>query len=69
LDDAQGGVVIIMNPSSGPFPKANPDSEAVGYVYTSWGQRVASAVKADIDLYYEPYPVDGILFDETATRT
>ncbi len=37
-----------------------------GYVYTSYGTRDAAAVKADIDLWYSRYGVDGIFLDEQA---
>jgi len=73
------GTVAIINPNSG--PASSPDSsyvsymqklsdagvEMVGYVYTGWGTRAMSAVKADIDTYATQYPhLKGIFLDEGA---
>jgi len=39
----------------------------VGYVYTSYGARAISAVKADVDTYATKWPlITGIFFDEVA---
>jgi len=71
--------VAIINPSSG--PGGAPDStyqtymqklhdagvDMVGYVYTSYGARALSAVKADVDTYASHFPlVKGIFLDEGA---
>jgi len=71
--------VAIINPSSG--PGGAPDStyqtymqklhdagvDMVGYVYTSYGARAQSAVKADVDAYASHFPlVKGIFLDEGA---
>jgi len=73
------GVIAIINPNSG--PASSPDSsytsymnklksagaEQIGYVYTSYGARAISAVKADIDTYANKYPgINGIFFDEAS---
>jgi len=72
--------IAIMNPSSGPGPRQNTDyvntvnktkaagTKVYGYVYTSYGARRLSAVKSDIDKYYNWYNVDGIFFDEAEYR-
>ncbi len=72
--------IAIMNPSSGPGPRQNTDyvntvnetkakeTKVYGYVYTSYGARRPSAVKSDIDKYYNWYNVDGIFFDEAEYR-
>ncbi|MGB8703261.1 MAG: spherulation-specific family 4 protein [Thermosynechococcaceae cyanobacterium] len=71
--------VMIMNPNSGPGGALDPsyvtavaNAQAVGikvlgYVPTSYGNRAASLVKSDINLYRNWYKVDGIFFDETAS--
>jgi len=71
--------LAIINPNSG--PASSPDSsyvtymqklsdagvEMVGYVYTGYGTRAISAVKADIDTYATQYPLlKGIFLDEGA---
>jgi hypothetical protein len=38
----------------------------LGYVFTHYGSRAASKVKADIDKYYMWYGVDGIFLDEVS---
>ncbi len=72
--------LAIINPSSGPGKK--PDANylntvrqaqaqgitVLGYVYTKYGSRRASTVKADIDKYYTWYGVDGIFFDEASNN-
>ena len=71
--------VVIINPSSGPgSAKDSNYSDGIkklqdagisvlGYVYTSYSSRAASAVKADIDKYKSYYPsINGIFFDEMA---
>jgi hypothetical protein len=77
---SQIGIIAIINPNSGPL-STGPDSSyvnymnklnsagvvQVGYVYTSYGERSLSAVKADIDTYVSRYPfIRGIFFDEAA---
>jgi hypothetical protein len=72
------GSIASANPSSGPGTDANPDYAGaisdcrtrgvgvVGYVYTSYGARAMSAVKADVDAYFSRYSVSGIFFDEAS---
>lgn len=72
--------LAIVNPNSGPGVVQDPNYVAqightraagivvVGYVYTSYGTRSASAVQADVDAYYTWYGVDGIFFDEVSTN-
>jgi hypothetical protein len=71
--------LAIINPASGPGKKADSNYlntvrqaqargiTVLGYVYTKYGSRRASAVRADIDKYYSWYGVDGIFFDEAST--
>lgn len=78
-DDAPAQSVIILNPASGPGTASDPTLVAatqycqsksinvIGYVYTNYGERSTSAVKADIANYYSWYGVNGILLDEMAT--
>src|SRR5215218_5025026 len=61
--------IAVMNPSSGPGQQQNLDYvntvnktkaagvREFGYVYTDYGDRSQSAVKSDIDKYYEWYNV------------
>jgi len=71
--------VAIINPNSGPANSVdssyksymqkldNAGVEMVGYVYTGYGGRAISAVKADIDKYASQYPLlKGIFLDEVA---
>lgn len=72
------GAIAIMNPNSGPGTVTDPAYTAsvtacrlrgigvIGYVYTSYGARSASAVRADVDAYFARYPVSGIFFDEAS---
>jgi len=47
----------------------NAGIEMVGYVYTSYGSRDVAAVKADIDMYVNKYPlVTGIFLDEASAE-
>ena len=71
--------VAIINPMNGPGKTADPayadqvrksreaGLQVLGYVYTGYGTRSASEVKADVDRYYSWYGVDGIFFDEAST--
>jgi hypothetical protein len=71
--------LAIINPNSGPGDAPNPDYVAqvirakaaritvIGYVHTSYGDRAASVVQAEIDKYYAWYGVDGIFLDEVST--
>jgi len=76
---ASVGTLAIINPNSG--PASSPDAtyvsymqklnaagvEMVGYVYTGYGTRAITAVKADIDVYASQYPLlKGIFLDEGA---
>lgn len=70
---------MIMNPSNGPGAAVDPDFVAtieearsrgvavLGYVYTEYGFRSLSAVRADVAKYYSWYDVSGIFFDEAAS--
>jgi hypothetical protein len=72
------GSIAVMNPNSGPgsgtdsaYSTAVNDCRArgvgvIGYVYTSYGNRSASAVRADVDAYFARYAVNGIFFDEAS---
>ena len=43
--------------------------QTIGYVYTSYGARALSAVKADIQAYLKWYKVNGFFFDEVAANS
>ncbi len=72
--------VAVMNPNSGPGSRQNADYvnavrkaqdagvKVFGYVYTGYGARRSSAVRSDIDKYYNWYKVDGIFLDEAEYR-
>lgn len=74
------GSIAIMNPASGPgttasaaYAAAVDDCRAkgvtvIGYVYTSYGSRSASAVRADVDAYFSRHAVGGIFFDEASNN-
>jgi hypothetical protein len=76
-----GGAIAVMNPNSGPGATVDPSYTAavsacrsrgvsvIGYVYTSYGSRSASAVRADVDAYFARYPVSGIFFDEASNQS
>ena len=78
-DGAPTATLGIINPNSGPgvsqdsnYVSATNTARAkgvrvIGYVYTSYGARASSAVKADIDTYYNWYTLDGIFLDEVDT--
>jgi hypothetical protein len=70
--------IAIVNPSLGPGTSSNPDwviqanraraagLKVLGYVKTNYSITAASAVKAEIDLYYNWYGVNGIFIDEVS---
>jgi hypothetical protein len=72
--------VSVMNPSSGPGRRSDPQyvgavktAQAVGikvlgYVWTNYGARSLSAVESDINSYYSWYKVDGIFLDGAPTN-
>ncbi len=74
-------LVAILNPASGPGARRIPDyaravdslhaagGRVIGYVHTSYTQRPLPEVLAEVDAYYERYPLDGIFFDETTGDT
>jgi Spherulation-specific family 4 len=76
---APAGSVVIVNPNSGPGATADANYvsainaarargvKVIGYVATTYTRRSATAVKSDIDLYYQQYSLDGIFFDEGAS--
>jgi hypothetical protein len=72
-------VVAVVNPANGPGTTAesayqngisnlaNAGVRVLGYVYTEYGKRAATAVQADIDRWKRFYPaISGIFFDEQA---
>lgn len=83
LQSSGGPVSIaVINPSSGPGPRQDPDYvntvnntkaagvRVLGYVSTRRGARSRSDVESDIDKYYNWYNnIDGIFFDEASTST
>lgn len=73
-------LLVIINPNSGPGGgPPNADYQVglaaltdaaipmLGYVSTNYGQRALADVKADVDLYAQHFPVQGIFVDETAS--
>ena len=73
-------VLAVINPYNGPGTSAQSNYtssiaslvsagvKVIGYVYTSYGKRLAGDVQADVDRYRSFYPgVTGIFFDEMAT--
>lgn len=72
--------IAMINPGNGPGSKVDKSFlsttkacqskgvSVLGYVHTSWGKRSLSECKAEIDKYYSMYKVDGIFFDEGATK-
>ena len=75
-------IVAIVNPSNGHFDSSDGGYEnsipllidagvkVVGYVYTNYGDRRDTEIKADIDKWQEFYQdlgVSGIFFDEAST--
>lgn len=74
-------VTAILNPASGPGTALDPNylsaaygvrcgvcSQVLGFVYTRYAERPIEQVKADIDRYYELYPVSGIFLDEMVSE-
>jgi hypothetical protein len=70
-------VWAIVNPASGPGPKADPNYERaigrlvgagvvpLGYVTTGYGKRPAADVRAEVERWHRLYPrVTGVFFDE-----
>ncbi|MGB0387818.1 MAG: spherulation-specific family 4 protein [Ardenticatenaceae bacterium] len=78
--NSQVPITAIINPNSGPGGGA-PNADyvtglghlrdagvtIVGYVPTNYGDRLASDVKADVDLYDQHFNIHGIFFDEAAS--
>jgi hypothetical protein len=76
-----GRITAIANPGSGPGTIVDPNYQAainnmrnaggrvIGYVYTIYGTRPINDVKADIDLWYRFYAIDGIFLDQQANTT
>ena len=72
---------MIANPNNGPGTALNGDYaiaiaraqaagvRVMGYVYTSYGQRSATAVKTDIARWKQFYGVNDIFLDETSDST
>jgi hypothetical protein len=72
------GITAILNPDNGPGATLDSNyasvvsnlkaagGRVIGYVYTGYGARSASTVKADIDRFYSLYGVDGIFIDEVS---
>lgn len=80
--NSRAPITAIINPNNGPdggppdedYTRGLSDLRAggvtiLGYVYTSYALRDATAVKADIDLYATAFDVDGIFLDEVSTST
>jgi hypothetical protein len=80
--NTQVPVTAIINPSNG--PGGGPPNEnyqhglsdlrtagvtIIGYVYTLYGARDTSVVKAEVDLYDQYFDIDGIFFDEVDNDT
>jgi len=75
---AKVSVTAILNPDSGPGPRADPayvravsafrkaGGRVIGYVHTSYGKRAAAAVMGDINAYLKFYQIDGVFIDEMA---
>jgi len=69
-------IIAIINPSNGPGASKDSNYAAgiqklqsagvtvLGYVFTSYGSRSSSTIKADISTYNNWYKVNGIFFDE-----
>jgi hypothetical protein len=80
LDEVEG-VVVIINPASGPGKEADPNYvkildrigkagnlTPIGYVSTSYGKRPLADVEANVDRWLKLYPgIGGIFFDEQAS--
>lgn len=72
-------IVAIINPDNGPGGPPNEDYQRgmaelqdagvvmVGYVPTEYGQRSSEAVRLDVNLYADYFPVQGIFFDQVPT--
>lgn len=72
------GITAILNPDNGPGAALDSDyasavgalqaagGRVIGYVYTGYGARSESVVRADIDTFYALYGVDGIFLDEVS---
>lgn len=80
MNTAGAGSIAVVNPNSGPHTEAlsyisdaiaycqEAGHNVIGYVSTAYGTRSISAVKADIDAYYDFYPsIDGVFLDEMPT--
>ena len=75
LNNTSVPIVAVVNPDSGVGPTKNPEyvsaildlKEAgivvLGYVWTEYGARSSSEVRAEITKYKRWYSVDGIFFD------
>jgi len=72
---------VVINPNSGVGTSQNSDYVngvnqlragnvgVYGYVYTGWGTRLPTTVKAEIDNWQAWYNVDGIFLDESSVST
>ncbi len=73
-------IVAVINPDNG--PGGGPPNEdyqrgmqelreagvvMIGYVPTGYGKRSSEAIRFDVNLYADYYPVQGIFFDEVPT--
>ena len=77
LLDAADGIIVIINPASGPGSVLDPaylsaatglqqrHGSVYGYVDTAYGQRSLKAVLQDAERYRRWYHVDGIFLDQT----
>lgn len=82
MDREDEGSIAVLNIDSGPIVGAPADEhyaiavelcrdmghEVIGYISTQRGDRSKDVVMDEIDEYYSKYTVDGIFFDEMATK-
>jgi hypothetical protein len=71
-------LMVIANPFNGPGPSLDSTylasiksvrgagAKVIGYVHTSYAGRDTNAVIADLDQFFQWYPLDGIFIDEMA---
>jgi hypothetical protein len=72
--------IVIINPNSGPGSRIDSNYVAeitrahnsgltvLGYVYTGYGVRSATAVDDDVAKYVSWYDVDGVFYDEVSAQ-
>jgi hypothetical protein len=74
------GQVFVVNPANGPGKVIDPayqkaisaarsrGIELIGYIWTDYGDRQKSAVKADVDRWRSLYGITSIFLDEAASK-